>query len=241
MIAQYYDHPIQNVLAVFVHTKQYAGVENIAYNQRQSQFFIKFHRFRENYMGLNRTEDANIYFNCTDVYQSGDICICGGGNGQSRAGDKRIKDDFYKMQTDREKNNKYFEKKYRACITGKNDERLFLGITQIWHRVCDPAFQMSEEWVRIAECAYSDPTLAAPFPILLDKKLVPLAIRNKVWQKWEVSQRTPRCNPIVIPKVLPEQEVPETVNEKVSQDKADGPTLVLTEDLRALLEDEDWL
>ena len=64
------------------------------------------------------------------------------------------------------------------------DPRLFLGHSEPWKKA-SPELLNLQNWNAVISSAYDDETLTTPFPDNLDKRLIPLNIRNKVFTSWK--------------------------------------------------------
>jgi hypothetical protein len=213
-IAAFYDHSLQSIMAVFIAKTPQLGTEltSKSLSDRQDYFFYRFHQFADNY--VNMSLDDGIYFSSTAKEKAG---TQGGG---VRSG---------KFFIDRQKTEKtihvgkikYFEQKFKSCISGDRDERLFLGVNQIWNRIAIERGELLAPYMDAIASAYDDDSFSTPIPDRLNRYLVPLKLRNKTVQKWSNRRR-------IVP-VCKEQEV----SEEKKEDKKWRIEPVL-------LDDEEW-
>ena len=218
-IAAFYDHSLQTIMAIFIAKTPSltTDLSSVLPADRQDYFFYRFRNFANKYVNLSL--DDEIYFSSTSKEKAG---TQGGG---IRAGKYFVDKDKRKQSNHAEKI-KYFEQKFKCSISGEKDERLFLGVRQIWNRIAIERDELLTPYMSAVACAYDDDTMNTPIPDKLNRYLVPLNIRNKVFQKW-----TNRRNRIV-PVNLRESE------ESEIEYKKPEPALFTIQPV--LLGDEDW-
>lgn len=187
---------------------------------KQGYFFTAFRSFADNYYHFNITtdRDAFIYFMSLVKEQAGEANICGGAGRISNATKKEFKLRYHSIESSRAEMIDDFQAKYRAGLaTGKDalkpDERLFLGVTEIWNKL-DQAAEIvaSSRWADVLARSYDDETFVRPIPSRLEKHLVPFAIRNRAWQKHLNANRTTSKH--IVPDEYCEEEEEPTVVEK---------------------------
>ena len=205
---------------------------------KQKYFFTAFRSFADNYYHFNITtdRDAFIYFMSLVKEPAGEANICGGAGRISNATKKEFKSRYQGVESNRAEMIDDFQAKYRARLaTGKDalhnstnalhnstnalhnstnaDERLFLGVTEIWKKL-DQAAEIvaSSRWADVLSRSYDDETFVRPIPSRLEKHLVPFAIRNRAWQKHLNANRTTSKH--IVPDEYYEEEEEPIVAEK---------------------------
>ena len=112
----------------------------------------------------------------------------------SHASKKYFKDRYASIETARNTNIDNFAKKYKINLAPGTDERLFLGVREIWNHL-DRAAEIvqNSQFPDVLARSYSDATLTAKIPenIVEYKTLIPLDIRTRVLQKHKNSKRKP--------------------------------------------------
>jgi len=188
-VASFYDHSLQSIMAVFIAKTPKLGAELLACSpsERQDYFFYLFRKFANAYVNLSFDDD--IYFSSTSKERAG---TQGGG---IRSG-KFFIDRQKTAQSNHAAKIKYFEKKFSCYISGDRDQRLFLGVNQIWNRVAIEGPELLSSHMDAIASSYDDESFATPIPNKLNRYLVPLKIRNKVVQKWSNRFRSSRVSPI---------------------------------------------
>lgn len=182
--ASYFEnHKLQKLMALFISKPElYSGIYTQPLSSKQAYFFEKFRRFIDSYETFGEKDfDANFYFNDLSIDKLGSANICGGGGSRSNSGRKDLIQKYKIIQENNRKLIEYYKEKYNIQITQLVDERVFVGKKEIWK---NPKPEMVEHMKSVIESAYDDETLTKPFPEYLDKDLIPLKIRNKVYQKW---------------------------------------------------------
>lgn len=222
-IAAFYDHSLQSIMAVFIEKHPHLGTELASrpVYDRQDYFFYRFHKFVDTY--VNMSLDDGIYFGSTTKDKAG---TQGGG---VRVG-KYFTDKDKRQQSNHAGKIKYFEHKFKSCISGDKDERLFLGVSQIWNRIGAERDAILAPYMDAIASAYDDDSFSTPIPHKLNRYLVPLKLRNKVVQKW-----TNRRRIVPVYTAFEEQEEEETDPKPVP-----APVSVSNWRIQPVTVDEDW-
>ena len=181
-ISAFYDHSLQSIMAVFIAKTPNLATELMSKppSDRQDFFFYRFRKFAEAYVNLPLDDD--IYFCSTSKEKAG---TQGGG---VRIG-KFFTDRDKLQQSNHTKKIHYFEQKFKCCISGDRDQRLFLGVRQIWTRIAIERDELLAPYATAISTSYDDTSLSTPIPEKLNKYFVPFTIRNKVYQKWSSRNR----------------------------------------------------
>ena len=184
-ITDFHDHELQPLMAVFLSNptlyKDYKTQRD-----KQGYFFDKFRKFAANYYHFDRSPDASCYFMSMRKECAGEFNACGGAGKISNAAAREFKARHKSAESSREERIDTFSKKYRVVFNqpGKEDPRLFLGVSEIWNKLDNAAeIVTNSKWSAAPSMAYSDETFVAPIPANLDKSLVPFSIRNRAVQK----------------------------------------------------------
>jgi hypothetical protein len=219
-IASFYDHSIQSLMALFISKTPSLGTDlsSVLPDDRQGYFFYRFRNFADTY--VNMALDDSIYFSSTSKEKAG---TQGGG---VRSG-KFFIDKEKSQQANHAAKIKYFEHKFKSSISGEKDERLFLGSKQIWNRIVSERDAILAPYMDVISSSYDDDSLNTPIPAKLNRYLVPLKIRNKVFQKWTNSRR-------MVPTILRESYCED---EEEYEKKEHPPAFKL---VPVMIEDEDW-
>jgi hypothetical protein len=220
-IAAFYDHSLQSIMALFIAKTPKLGAElmSVSMDCRQDRFFHGFRKFADAYVNLSLDDD--IYFSSTSKEKAG---TQGGG---ARSG-KFFAEKDKRQQSYHAEKIKYFEQKFKSSITGEKDERLFLGVRQIWNRIAIERDELLAPYMSSIASAYDDDSFSTPIPDKLDRYLVPLKLRNKVFQKWSNRRR-------IVPVTSREYE---ESDEMEPECKRKEPELFTIQPV--LLGDEDW-
>lgn len=189
---RFQDHDLQKVMALFLLTpKLYSDYRT--QRCKQNYFFDRFYQFAKDYNTF-LDSDAFVYFSSARKETAGEANICGGGGKLSNSAKKYFKDRHASIESTRNKNIDKFSKKYGINLEPGTDERLFLGVREIWNHL-DRATEIVQNspFPDVLNRAYSDETLTEKIPpnIVEDKTLIPLAIRTRVLQKFHNSKRKP--------------------------------------------------
>ena len=140
-----------------------------------------------------------------------------------------------------EKSVEYLNQKYKIEINSEKDNRTFLGHTEIWKNP-SPALLVKMGYTWVSERSYDDETLQMKLPEELDINLIPLSVRNKVYQKWKNQKNAKLLKSIQLAS-QEEEEDDVTVSVSVSSDEdkneKEEKTIVISDDLQAMLE-EEW-
>jgi hypothetical protein len=239
-IANFHTHNIQKYIALFLSKPElYEDIHTLQLNDKQDYFFYAFKKFLAKFYAFKEGDfDTLNYFSSQHVDLAGAANICGGGGSRSKSGKKFFMDKYKEAQAQTKNTIVYFQKKYGISIGGKDDQRLFLGHMCPWMNASPELLNM-EDWHWVKTQCYLDETLVAEFPEQLDTQLVPLSVRNKVFQLWkkkrneiarsvqaivvdEVSEKTEQT-------VVVEEDNPDVVGDKLKQ---------LEQELANM--DEDW-
>lgn len=177
---------IQTYIALFISKQDlYKDIYDLHDNDKQSYFFNKFRRFLLKYYIFNIEKDFDLmtYFGDLQIHKKGGVSICGGGD-SSRNAKKNALKSFKNSCENTVKTIEYISSKYKITINSECDEREFIGHKYIWKNP-SPKLLEKDGWQWVSVQNYDDITFKTPFPDVLDKTLVPLEIRNKVYQKWK--------------------------------------------------------
>jgi len=247
-ISKFYSHTLQKYVALFLSKPElYEDIHTQNANDKQDYFFYAFKKFLGKFYAFKDGDfDALNYFSSQHVDLAGAANICGGGGAKSKSSKKYFTDKYKEAQAHTKDVIAYFQRKYGISVGGKDDQRLFLGHARPWMNA-SPELLDKEGWNWVKDQCYLDETMTAEFPERLDTQLVPLSVRNKVFQMWKKKRaELARATPIVvvqIPAVQQEkEEVPET-NEP--EPEPEPKTDAVSEKMKQLeLElaglDEDW-
>lgn len=252
-VAALYSHSIQSIMAVFVSKPDLylAPLKSAPQYLRQDVFFLYFRGFADKYYVFNLQSaadvDALIYFDTTAEQKAGSFGGAVGTGNKSRSYAKSFSDANRKSVEIQKQRVEYFEAKFGVEIRGDADARMFLGVPKIWDVLVDPAqLECMLRTVYCATCiasAYDDATMTAPIPTELEKQLVPLAIRNRVFQKWtskmrnQITAQPPKRRPGTDDDEEEEDPLnlkPEQVAEPVR------PQLVVSAEMQRATDEEDW-
>jgi len=228
---------IQTYVALFISNPDlYKEIHTLHDTDKQSYFFKKFRLFLLKYHHFNIERDFDMmnYFNDLQLQKKGSVSVCGGGD-FSRNAKKNARKNYNKSVENDIKIIDYFQQKYKITINSELDEREFIGHRYIWKNP-SPKLLEKDKWEWVAEQSYDDLLLNLPFPKILDKYLVPLEIRNKVYQKWKNSK--PRIA-VTLTKSESDDE-PETEPEaehKLKNEKQEVPQLLISDELMKEIDD----
>ncbi len=214
----------------------------------QEIFFSCFSHFLKNYIVLDSSPsdeykfDMEMYFSSLEKYDVSKINITGG-ESRSAGAKKAMLSKYHRISENRTIIIEYLNKKYGWNL-GVSDPRLFLGHSQPWVNP-SPALLLLQGWdTIIADSAYDDETMTKPLPKNLDKNLIPLNIRNKVYTAWKTKKdrEIEEARNLAIQKELENEENPivESVN---NVDKEMEEKKLKLQQLAASIADdmdEDW-
>lgn len=175
-------------MALFL-TKPELYARHTSVKNKQEYFFEEFHKFADKYYSSASPADAldNVFFSNVCLNGINTQNICGGKSGAGNfgsGGSSAAKQRFKSAEESRANRIAKFKKAYSVKLEPGMDERLFLGVSEIWNKLGDASEIVAKSrWPNAANIAYADDTFATPFPEVVEKQLVPLKIRNKVMQK----------------------------------------------------------
>jgi hypothetical protein len=163
----------------------YADVLNVALPYKQETFFRKFKIFVEQYYKFNFEKETELfnYFDALYIHKAGEVNVTGGGSGGSRSGRKQSLQTFNQGQDHVRKYIKVFQDKYNVSITNEQDNRMYIGHTMPWLNP-SPQLLEKENWGWVVNQCYDDITMTKALPDVVNPALIPLKIRNVVYQKW---------------------------------------------------------
>lgn len=210
---------IQIYVALFISKPElYSDIHILNENDKQNYFFKKFRLFLLKYYQFNIEKDFDLltYFGDLQLNKKGSVSICGGGD-SSRNSKKNALKQFNNSYENTIKSIEYLNQKYKININREVDEREFIGHREIW-RNPSPELLKKDEWEWVTYQNYDDINITEPLPKELNKYLIPLNIRNKVYQKWKNSKNTKNISQIDISNLnsdeLDEIEFNKTKNNK---------------------------
>jgi hypothetical protein len=179
---------MQKYMAIFLSKPElYSNVHHS--NDKQELFFNSFTSFITKYIVLESSPsdeykfDMEMYFSSLAKFDVNKLNISGGEN-RTAGAKKAMLSKYHKISENRTIVVDYLNSKYGWKL-GSSDPRLFLGHSQPWLNP-SPALLELQGWNTIlANSAYDDETMSKPLPANLDKNLIPLNIRNKVYTAWK--------------------------------------------------------
>jgi hypothetical protein len=253
---------MQSYMALFLSKPELYERINLATgpDEQQDYFFNQFQIFASKYIEINDNIsneylfDMEYYFTSLCKYDVNVLNVAGGEK-RSAGAKKKMLSKHHTFSDNRNTLIDYFQKKYNWDLSGAViDPRLFLGHSEPWKKA-SPELLNLQNWNEIIINAYDDETLTTPFPEDLNKDLVPLKIRNKVYTAWKNKQNKlfemERHKKEIEYKKQIEREDNETNNEKTVV-KTLTPEEIEIENLRKKMEetrlkmladigeDEDW-
>jgi hypothetical protein len=236
VLSRFHDHDLQKVMALFLLTPDLYSDHRMQ-KYKQTYFFNRFYQFAKNYNTFSDGELC-VYFGSVRKESAGEANVCGGAGKMSHASKKYFKDRYASIESNRNTSIDNFAKKYKINLAAGTDERLFLGVREIWNHL-DRAAEIvqNSQFPDVLARAYSDATLTAKIPpnIVEDKTLVPLDIRARVLQKHQNSKR----KPIVFrTRNTEDEEAEEDSREVVPMPKCMSEGIVFVRPPE--LDDEDW-
>jgi len=230
-ISEFDSHINQSLMAVYIARYPQLGGELLAMGSadREDYFFHCFYHFMNKYRNVD-TSDAAIYFGSTSKDKAGAFAAS---SGKDRG--KYFKDKYHASTKDHLARIAYFERKYKCTITGEKDERRFLGHTHIWNKLATQRDRILAPYQSVIESACDNITM---LPQNLNKSLVPLNIRNKVYQTWQTQRMATTT-------VMPSSSSQKEREEEDEEETTPVSTIAQTErmiKLRKMMEDEyeDW-
>jgi len=187
-LSRFESHDLQILLALFL-TKPELYADYKSQRNLQDYFFTNFLKFVKPYF-QSADPDTYIYFGSVLVSDLGSMSVCGGMGKISGASKSYFKSRVFADLDSRKRQIEEFKRKYRVNFD-KSDPRIYLGETEIWKKL-DRAAEIvaNSAWPNVSQMAYSDYTFATHIPDLMDKRLVPIEIRNKVCQKHKAKTQT---------------------------------------------------
>jgi len=231
--SKFHVHRIQKYVALFISKPSlYADIATIDPAYRQKAFFKKFHLFIEKYYNLNVEKDYDgvVYFSNLQLDKLGSANITGGCGKLSNSARKQRLAEYHQSQEMIKQAMLYFSEKYNMQFDQSNDPRMFIGHKEIW-KSPSIALLEKENWGWVSSSEYSDATFTQPIPIMLDIDLVPLKIRNKVYQLWQ-KQRFAEKNTTIAKEIEP------SISPVIVETLPSPPQVVINDELNALL--EEW-
>jgi hypothetical protein len=193
-MSKFQNHELQTYMALFLSRPQlYECVLTAQPNMKQNVFFKRFHIFLDKYYKFNyeKEQETLMYFGCMYAYRAGEMDVAGGGS--TNAGRKQLLQDFNQSQENVSRFIRLFQNKYGITVSNENDQRVFVGHKMPWLNP-SPALLEQTGWAWVANQCYDDTTMTAPMPEVVDPALVPLAIRNVVYQKWMKARKSDFVN-----------------------------------------------
>lgn len=191
-VEQFSNHVLQDIMALFLCNPDLYSEYKLQ-KDRQGYFFNRFRRFADEYYTFNveREIDTCIYFASAQKERCGETNVCGGLGKVSNSTIKEFKSRHKEIESKREEQIDYFRMKYRVRLEPGNDERLFLGVHEIWNKL-ENAMEIvaASPWANIVTKSYKDDTGTLPIPSGLEKHLIPISMRNRIWQKYLNSKRS---------------------------------------------------
>lgn len=180
------DSKIQKYIALFLsNPANYSDVVKCHINYRESFFMTKFSDFLFKYYIItpDKNFDMFIYFGSLVPDKKGSMDICGGSGKISGSARRQFIGEYTKTQENKAKYRAYLHEKYGLDFSSSTDPRIFIGHHNIWVNP-SPELLKKEGWDKVITSSYDDETMEQPLPKELDIDLIPLSIRNKVYQKW---------------------------------------------------------
>lgn len=242
---------MQKYMALFLSKPElYSSV--LTSTTKQYTFFNCFSKFIDKYIELNASAsneykfDMEMYFTPLEKIEVSQLNITGG-ESRTAGAKKAMLSKYHSMAENRKTVIEYFNRKYGWNLA-ISDPRLFLGHSQPWLNP-SPALLILQGWDTIlANSAYDDETMSKPLPEDLDKDLVPLNIRNKVYTSWKnkINREIEKRTEIARKKQLEEEEAEENAinnTEPVVDKELEEKRLQfqkLAESASADWDEEDW-
>ncbi len=240
------DCVMQKYMALFLSKPElYSGV--LTSLDKQELFFSCFTHFVADYIELNSSHtdeykfDMEMYFSALNTFDVNKLNITGG-ESRTAGAKKAMLNKYHKISENRKIVIEYLNKKYNWNL-GSSDPRLFLGHSQPWLNP-SPALLVLQGWDSIiATTAYDDETMTKPLPENLDKNMIPLKIRNKVYTAWKnkKDREAETARTLARQRELEEEEAPsvKTVNNEETEEEKKLRLQMLAASIAADL-DEDW-
>lgn len=237
---KFHTHKLQKYIALFLSKPElYADFSAISPTSRQATFFRRFQTFTEKYYTLNTEKDFDgvMYFSDLHIDKLGAANITGGSGKMSNSSRKQRLEDYKQGQEYIKKIMKYFSDKYQIQFDQTHDPRVFIGHAEIWKNP-SPALLEKDNWQWVAEQTYSDDKFNAPIPPNLDIDLIPIKIRNKVFQKWKKQYCPPPPTSVSRARLTPTPEEDEEQQVKPPTDEPFSP-LKIDAELSDMLDEWD--
>jgi hypothetical protein len=177
-------------MALFLSKEElYEDIHKLPHSDKQDYFFYKFRCFLSKYMNLDtekeRDFDIHVYFQSLHISKAGSNNICGGGD-CSKSSRKQFIDKYKQSVENTKKQKEYLCGKYRLVISDETDSRMFIGHNQPWENASAKLLEKDGwQWI-VKSCVDNE---ESTIPVDLDKDLVPITIRNKIYQKWKNERR----------------------------------------------------
>lgn len=228
-------HVMQKYIALFLSKPEwYHSIHALGECEREGYFFYQFLKFVNPYINLTLDKDYDTicYFGSLHIEKSGTTNVCGGGGPISHSARKQFMDRHRRSVDETRQRGAYLLEKYGL----QSDARTFLGHTQIWKNP-SPELLKLENWECVMHQAYSDETVE--LPDILDIDLVPLAIRNKTYQRWKNRNQRARSAMAVAAVAEEEEDTPPTQPTAEKPAGIDKSMVVITPEMEALM-DFDW-
>jgi hypothetical protein len=186
---------MQLYMALFLSKPELYSLISLATSsdEQQDYFFNQFRAFSSKYIEINDDIsneylfDMEYYFTSLCQYDVNVLNVTGGQK-RSSGSKKQMLAKHHTISNHRNTLIEYFQKKYNWVLSGVVvDPRLFLGHSEPWKNA-SPELLNLQNWNEIISSAYDDETMTTPFPENLNKNLIPLKIRNKVFTAWKNQQ-----------------------------------------------------
>jgi hypothetical protein len=219
---------MQAYMALFLATPRFhQAVADAAPHTRMFEFFSRFTQWVLNY--YTPTQEEFLFFCVPHIAKAAGSEFTFGGSHKETAHSKAARKS---REENIEKWTQHFKKLYGINV-GLDDMRVFAGCVKPWNNL--RSFVMPECHAEVLTTSYDDASLETPLPAKLNADLVPMAIRNRVLQKWRKLHAAPT---IIIPKVpLVEDDEPAVAEQTTPI--LDKYVLDFTE-IQRLADEEDW-
>lgn len=216
---------MQAYMALFLATPRFhKPVVDAPAHTRMFEFFSRFTQWVLNYH--TPTQEEFLFFCVPHIAKAAGSEFTFGGSHKETAHSKAAR----KLREENiEKWTQHFKKLYGINV-GLDDMRVFAGCVKPWNSM--GSFVVPEHHADVLTTAYDDATLETPLPAKLDAALVPMAIRNRVLQKWRKLNAAPT---VVIPKVPILEDEPE-----IAETESRPAQIIDFSELQRLAEEEDW-
>jgi hypothetical protein len=234
--SRFSNHVMQKYMALFLSKPHlYHSIHELGEGDRQSYFFYTFLKFVQPYVNLTleKDYDAICYFGSLHIEKSGATNVCGGGGQMTHSARKQFADRHRRSVDETKQRVAYMAEKYKL----HSDERTFIGHKQIWKHP-SPELLKLQGWEWVANQCYADDTFQCEMPEKMDIDLVPLAIRNKTYQRWK-NRRNQRISMMASVNRKEEEEEEDIPPAPVLVENTPKMMVVITPEMEALM-DEDW-